>query len=239
MLVNFMAHPHPAIPLPELAFPPYRLSGVVYGALLNHAPALAALGEAVHAAPYKAPPAAPVLYQKPRNTLAAAGAAIAVPTGELELELGASLGIVIGRSACRVSEARANDYIAGYLAVGDLSLPHASVYRPSLRFRARDGFCPLGPAVTPREQLANPDALAVRVFIDGQLVQQTSTGERVRSVARLLADVTEFMTLSPGDILLLGTAHGAPRVSAGQASRIEIEGLAPLSNHYVAGEGAR
>ena len=59
--------------LPGLDVPPFRLSGVVYGTLLNHEPALAALGPATHQAPYKAPPKAPVLYLKPRNTLAACG----------------------------------------------------------------------------------------------------------------------------------------------------------------------
>ncbi len=221
---------------------PFALSGIVYGALLNHRPALDALGDAVNQPPYKAPPVAPVLYQKPRNTLAAHGAAIVVPVaddGVRELELGASMGIVISRTACRISVETALDHVAGYLAVADLCLPHDSFYRPSLRFRARDGFCPLGPAVTPREQIANPDAVGVQVFIDDQLVQQTTTGDRIRGVAQLLADITDFMTLSPGDVVLLGVAHGAPRVKPGQQSRIEIDGLAPLANRYVAGEGAR
>lgn len=221
---------------------PYQLSGIVYGALMNHRPSLAAIGDAVHDAPYKAPPVAPVLYQKPRNTLASHGAAIVVPAGddgERALALGASLGIVIGRTACRLSVDDALDHVAGYLTVGDLCLPHEAFYRPSLRFRARDGFCPLGPAVTARDQIKDPDALQVRVFIDDQLVQQTTTGDRVRGVAQLLVDVTEFMTLSPGDIVLLGVSHGAPRVKPGQQSRIEIDGLAPLVNHYAAEEAAR
>jgi len=221
---------------------PYQLSGIVYGALMNHRPSLAAIGDAVHDAPYKAPPVAPVLYQKPRNTLAAHGAAIVVPAGddgERALELGASLGIVIGHTACRLSADDALDHVAGYLTVGDLCLPHEVFYRPSLRFRARDGFCPLGPAVTARDQIKDPDALQVRVFIDDQLVQQTTTGDRVRGVAQLLVDVTEFMTLSPGDIVLLGVSHGAPRVKPGQQSRIEIDGLAPLVNHYAAEEATR
>ena len=62
-------------------FAPWRLSGQVIGVLLNHRPALAALGDAVHAPPYKAPPRAPVLYLKPRNTQVADGARVAVPVG--------------------------------------------------------------------------------------------------------------------------------------------------------------
>lgn len=222
----------------EFDVAPYRLSGVVYGTLLNHEPALAALGDTAHLPPYKAPPRAPVLYVKPRNTLAAHGDAVTVPADAPELEVGASLGIVIGRTACRVSEAEALDHVAGYTIVNDVSVPHESFYRPSIRFKARDDFCPIGPVLVPRAQLPNPDALTVRVSVDGELVHATTTGERRRPVARLLADVTEFMTLSPGDVLLLGVAAGAPRVRAGQQVRIEIEGLGQLDNHFIA-EGAQ
>ena len=196
----------------EFDVAPYRLSGVVYGVLLNHEPALAALGDAVQQAPYKAAPKAPVLYVKPANTLAADGDPVTVPTDAVELEVGAALGLVIGRPACRVSTEQALDHVAGYITVADISVPHDSFYRPSIRFKARDGFCPLGPAVTPRHAIDDPDALGVRVHVDGQLVHSTTTGERRRQAARLLADVTEFMTLQPGDVLMLGVSAGAPRV---------------------------
>lgn len=223
----------------RLAFdvPPYRLSGTVYGVLLNHRPALAALGATASAPPYKAPAQAPVLYVKPRNTLAGSGDAVAVPADAPELEAGASLGIVIGRTACRVSEADALAYVAGYTIVNDVSVPHASYYRPSIRFKARDGFCPIGPVVTAREAILDPDGLEVRIHVDGALAQRTTTGDRLRPVARLLADVTEFMTLSPGDVLMLGVSAGAPRVRAGQRVAIEIDGLGRLETRFVA-EGA-
>src|SRR5262245_58539136 len=106
----------------HLAFAPYRLSGTVYGVLLNHAPALAALGAQVNEAPYKAPPKAPVLYLKPRNTLAGPGSACEVPAGVPALQIGANLGIVIGRTACRVTERDALQFVAGYAIVDDLSV---------------------------------------------------------------------------------------------------------------------
>lgn len=212
---------------------PYRLSGVVYGTLLNHEVALQALGDTVHAAPYKTAPRAPVLYLKPRNTLASSGAAVTVPADAPELELGAALGIVIGQTACRVSPEQALQFVAGYTIVNDISVPHEVFYRPSIRFKARDGFCPVGPLVVPRAAIANPDGLNVRIYVDGELKQQTTTGQRLRNVARLLADVTEFMTLLPGDVLMLGVSAGAPRVRAGQQSRIVIEGIGELVNHFV------
>ena len=215
--------------------PPYRLSGSVYGVLLNHRTELQALGDAVNRPPYDAPPQAPVLYIKPRNTLAADGDAIALPLGVDELEVGASLGLVIGRPSCRLTESRALESVAGYLIVNDVSVPHLLYYRPSIAFKARDGFCPLGPCVVPRARIANPDALTIRVFIDGELRQTTTTSQLVRPVARLLAAVTEFMTLMPGDVLAVGVASPAPRIRVGERAAIEIEGLGRLENRIVAG----
>ena len=215
--------------------PPYRLSGTVYGALLNHHTALQALGDAIHRPPYDRAPQAPVLYLKPRNTLAADGAPVAVPPGVGELEIGASLGVVIGRPACRLSADRALEFVAGYLIVNDVSVPHLPYYRPSIPFKARDGFCPLGPRVVARAALSNPDALTIRVFIDGELRQTAVTAELVRPVAKLLADVTDFMTLLPGDVVAVGVASPAPRIRTGQQARIEIDGLGRLENPFMAG----
>jgi 5-oxopent-3-ene-1,2,5-tricarboxylate decarboxylase/2-hydroxyhepta-2,4-diene-1,7-dioate isomerase len=213
--------------------PPFQLSGAVYGALLNHRSALAALGESANRPPYGAPPVAPVLYIKPRNTLALPGEIVRIPAGTPELEVGASLGLVIARTACRVSASAALEYVAGYLIVADVSVPHASFHRPSIRFRARDGFCPLGPAVIARAAVANPDALGIRAFLDGALVHTASTADMIRPAARLLADVTEFMTLSPGDVLALGAAVPAPRVRSGETLRIEIDGMGSLDIPFM------
>lgn len=215
-------------------FAPWRLSGVVYGHLLNDPAALAALGDTVHAAPYKAPPSAPILYIKPRNTLAASGATVALPADAGAFEIGAALGIVIGRTACRVAEADALAHVAGWCLVADLSVPHGAFYRPSVRFKARDGSCLIGPAVVPREAVPDPDDLAIRVAVDGEVVHTARTAGMRRPVARLLRDVTEFMTLSPGDVLLLGVAAGAPRVSAGHGVSIEAAGLGRLEGRLVA-----
>ena len=236
------------IPQPRMPMSPWRLSGVVYGALLNHAPELAALGEAAHAAPYKSPPQAPVLQLRPRNTLAADGARVEVPADGVVV--GASLGLVIGRSACRVAAADALAHVAGYLVVADLSSPMTNPvgqhYRPTVRHRARDGFCVLGPEVVPAAALPSPDALVVQVLVDGQsaqtltqtltqpLTQTTDTAQRLRGVAQLLADVSDFMTLQSGDVLLMGASAGAPVARAGQAVEVRIAGMAGLRFELVA-----
>jgi 5-oxopent-3-ene-1,2,5-tricarboxylate decarboxylase/2-hydroxyhepta-2,4-diene-1,7-dioate isomerase len=209
------------------------MRGTVYGTLLNHRDALAALGDAVHAAPYKAAPKAPVLYIKPRNTWVADGGAVIVPADVPELEMGATLGLVIGRAACRVGTAEALAFVSGYVIVNDVSVPHASFYRPSLRFKVRDTFCPIGPIV-PIDAIGSPDALGIQVSIDGEVVHRASTAGLIRSAAQLLSDVSEFMTLVPGDVLSVGVAAGAPRARAGQRVSIWIEGLGRLQNPLVA-----
>jgi 5-oxopent-3-ene-1,2,5-tricarboxylate decarboxylase/2-hydroxyhepta-2,4-diene-1,7-dioate isomerase len=215
--------------------PPTR--GTVYGTLLNHLDALAALGDQVHAAPYKAPPKAPILYIKPRNTVIGHRVPVVVPADAIELEMGATLGVVIGRTASRVAKSEALAFVAGYTVVNDISVPHTSVYRPSLRFKCRDGFCPMGPAIVARQWVPDPDALGVTVTIDGRTVQRSSTAGLVRPVARLIADVTEFMTLYPGDVLTVGVATGAPRARAGQTVKVTIHGVGQLENSLVVGGG--
>jgi len=222
-----------AVSVEALAWEP-PTAGTVYGTLLNFKGALAALGDAVGKPPYKAPPNAPVLYIKPVNTWIGFGAPIPVPDGAPELEIGASLGVVIGRTACRVTAADALEHVAGYTVVNDVSVPHDSYYRPSIRLKCRDGFCPIGPWVIGRSRVANPDALALRVSIDGALRQKNTTANLIRPVARLLEAVTEFMTLSPGDVLMVGVPENAPRARAGQRIAIEIEGVGRLENPLVA-----
>lgn len=207
--------------------------GAVYGTLLNDRHALAALGEAANAPPYKAPPRAPILYVKPRNTLAGHRAHVIVPGSE-GVQVGASLGIVIGHTAARIMPRDAFDYIAGYTLVADLCVPHAGVYRPSVRFRARDNFCVIGPAVVARHLVSNPDDMAIRVDIEGRAPFHASTATCVRGVAQLLADVTDFMTLAPGDVLTLGVPHAAPIVHAGERATLTIGAWPPLDIAFVA-----
>ncbi|SMG57730.1 fumarylacetoacetate hydrolase family protein [Paraburkholderia susongensis] len=209
------------------------VNGAVYGTLLNDRAALDSLGDAVHAAPYKAPPQAPVLYLKPRNTFAGHRARIVVPDDALGVEVGASLGIVIGRTATRVSVGHAADYIAGYTLVGDLSVPHTNVYRPNVRLRARDGFCVVGPALVAARHVASPDALEIAVSLNDAKPFTANTASSVRNVAQLLADITDFMTLNAGDILTLGVRHGSPVAHIGDTATLSIGNLPSLVVSFV------
>jgi len=225
------------MPLPDVVFdtPPFRYSGRVYGVLHNDRAALDAIGAAVDAAPYKGAPRAPVLYVKPRNTLRGTDARVPVPSGG-ELEIGAGVGLVIGRSACAVLVDDAPTHVAGATIVVDLSVPHEHWYRPQIRAKARDASCILGTNVVPCDALGDIASRRVSVFVDGALVHERRHVDWVRPPARLLADVTDFMTLEPGDVLITGIAHGAPRVRAGQRVAIEVEGLGRVDLQTVAEE---
>ncbi len=216
-----------------LDFAPWRLSGTVISAPLNHAPLLDALGDAAHAAPYKAPPTAPVLAVRPRNTLAGEATPVIVPADPGSVQIGATLGVIIGRVVCRANLDEAMAAVAGYVVVNDLSLPLASHYRPAIRQKARDGFCVIGSTAVAAASSIDPDQLRIEVRIDGQLAQTGTTGQRVRGVAALIADITDFMTLNPGDLLLIGSLADSPMVQAGQRSTIRIESIGDLTTAYV------
>lgn len=213
--------------------------GNVYGTALNFRGALAALGEATGAAPYQAPPRAPILYLKPRNTRIGYGAAIPIPDQIEGVWVGATLGVVLGHTAYRLSANDAHEAIAGYTIVNDVTIPHDSYYRPALKQKCRDGFCPIGPWILERDQLGATDALAIRAYINGKLALENSTANLLRSIPQLIADVSAFMTLSAGDVLLVGLPENLPLARAGDRVAVEIEGLGRLENHLVAEAAAR
>ncbi|QHE52394.1 fumarylacetoacetate hydrolase family protein [Pontibacillus sp. HMF3514] len=206
------------------------IDGTIYGVLLNYKGAIEELGNQMYEPPHKQPPQAPILYIKPANTINASKRAVPMPIGENQLEVGASLGIVIGKTACNVTEANAMDYVQGYTIANDISIPHESVYRPAVKHKARDGFCPVGPWVVEKESIKNPDECKLQVYVNGELRQENSTTNLVRSIPKLIQDITEFMTLNEGDLLLTGVPENAPIVEIGDHVKISVEGIGVLEN---------
>jgi 5-oxopent-3-ene-1,2,5-tricarboxylate decarboxylase / 2-hydroxyhepta-2,4-diene-1,7-dioate isomerase len=184
----------------------------VYGVALNFRAELESMGHRLHQDPYKKPPVAPVLYLRPRNTWNTSGASIRLPADEKRLKMAGTLGVVIG---------------AGYVVVNDVSIPHESYYRPAVRQRCRDGFCVIGSEVT--DKLPNE----IRVSINGELRCRANTADLVRPIDRLIADISEFLTLQPGDILLIGEPPDAPLAKAGDKVRVEIDRLPAIQNEVV------
>lgn len=206
------------------------INGTVYGTLLNYKGELEKLGSQLNESPYKNPPVAPVLYIKPVNTLNCSNKSIPLPKDTQELQIGAALGIVFSKVTSKVSEERALDHVLGYTIVNDVSIPHESYFRPAIKQKARDGFCPIGPWIVQKEEITNPDNLDIKVFINGELRQQNSTANLVRPVAELISEISQFMTFNEGDTLLVGVPENQPLAQYLDQIRIEIEGIGSLEN---------
>jgi 5-oxopent-3-ene-1,2,5-tricarboxylate decarboxylase / 2-hydroxyhepta-2,4-diene-1,7-dioate isomerase len=164
-------------------------TGTVYGTLLNFKAELAALQPQMNQPPYKAPPQAPVLYVKPANTWSANGASIAVPARVAEVEIGATIAMVISHEQLR------------FVLMNDLSIPHSSFFRPPVKFKCLDGFLGIGSQTIETDK---PQDFILEVRVNGDLVQSLDFSQLIRPAAQLLADVSEFMTLHDGDVLMLG-----------------------------------
>lgn len=203
--------------------------GTVFGVLLNDHGALAAIGKSRDEAPIS-----PMLYVKPANTWIGHGATIPLAAGVGAIEAGASLAVVIGATASRVDPSRAEDCIFGYTIANDIGEPHTGLTMPSLRQRCRDGYCAIGPWIVARHEMPPIDTLAIRVLINGGLACERRLSDLVRSPARLVADVSSFITLCAGDVLLTGIAPGAPVARVGDRVRIEIDGIGALENPVAA-----
>jgi 5-oxopent-3-ene-1,2,5-tricarboxylate decarboxylase / 2-hydroxyhepta-2,4-diene-1,7-dioate isomerase len=216
---------------------PVTSAGTVYGVLLNSKDEWAAWAPQMAEPPYKAPPKAPVLYVKTVNTWSACGNAICLPYRAPKVEIGASLAMVIGTAAQHVTAAEALAHVAGYVLVNDLSLPHASFYRPPVKYKNLDGFLGIGPKLATPAEVGDPAGVRLEVRIDGILAQTVDCARMLRPAARLIADVSEFMTLHRGDVLLLGLGVNRPLAHEGQRVDIHAPGipaLGTLSNPLIA-----
>jgi 5-oxopent-3-ene-1,2,5-tricarboxylate decarboxylase/2-hydroxyhepta-2,4-diene-1,7-dioate isomerase len=209
------------------------VDGSVYGVVLNFRADIDALGDALRQPPYLAPPRAPVLYVKPANTWSADGDDIPLPAGAELVQVAATLALVIGRVACRVDASRALAHVASVRVVNDVTLPHASVYRPAIRERCRDGFCPMGGPVAVTDLAALLARARFRTRINGAVQQDTGAEMMVRAPASLLAAVSDFMTLLPGDLLLLGAPRQSPTARAGDVVTVEVDEVGSLENRIV------
>jgi len=214
------------------------IDGVVYGVVLNDHASIERMGAALDDAPYKGAPKAPVLYIKPSGTLVGSGTTVRLPQGATAVEIGATVGVVFAAGAARLAPDAVLAAIAGYVVVADLSLPHSSYYRPAIREKCFDGACPVGSELVAPAQVGALADVELRTFVNGELVQRRELADLVRDVPRLVADVSEFMTLRQGDALLVGVTWQAPQARPGDVVRVEAERIGAVEFQIAAGEGA-
>jgi 2-keto-4-pentenoate hydratase/2-oxohepta-3-ene-1,7-dioic acid hydratase in catechol pathway len=183
-------------------------------------------------------PRAPLLFAKWPNTLIGNGDAIVLPDEAAEVDYEAELGVVIATAAKHVTEARALDHVEGYICLNDVSARDLQFADGQwTRGKSPDTFCPVGPRLVPREEIPDPQQLAIRCILNGQTMQDSSTAQMIFSVAEIIAYVSRVITLEPGDLIATGTPAGVgvfrdPKVllKDGDEVSVEIDGLGTLTN---------
>lgn len=205
------------------------ISGTAYGVVLNDQVQLDALRGEFLEAPYKAPPSEPVLYIKSRNCFAFGNATVRVPQRFDALEAAATVGLLFSRDVSRISSvAEGRGAIGAACLALDVCVPHSSYYRPPVTQRCRDGFLPLGAFGTPTALSSD-----IVTCIDGREVHRWSIVRLARSIDALLKDISSFMTLRAGDLLLVGLPGDAPQVRANQHLMVQGAGLPALSVEFA------
>jgi len=199
------------------------ITGTIYGVILNDIAERISLAAAFEGKPYLSPPKAPVLYVKPRGCATTGDTSVALPQGIAELNAASTIALLFERDARMVAESEAWATIGAASLAVDLSVPQGDYYRPAIAQRCRDGFLPLGRLASP----SLPDTIVT--IIDGVEAHRWSTERLVRPAAQLISDLSSFMTLRAGDLLLVGLPGDAPRVRAGQSIRVEAQGLPALT----------
>jgi 2,4-didehydro-3-deoxy-L-rhamnonate hydrolase len=188
-------------------------------------------------------PAAPLLFAKWPNTLIGQGEPIMIPPITKQVDYEAELGVVIGERVRRASVENALEAVAGFLCLNDVSARDLQFSDGQwVRGKSLDTFCPVGPELVPAAEVADPQALAIRAVVSGEVLQDSHTSNMIFSVAEIVAHVSRAITLEPGDLIATGTPAGVgafrdPPVwlEPGDEVTIEIEGLGALTNPVRAG----
>ena len=200
--------------------PPCQPSKIVCVGL-NYADHAAELG--------REPPGRPRLFFKPPNTVASHQTTITLPTDKERIDYEAELAVVIGRQCRNVREREAMDVVEGFTCMNDLSnRDDQELEQNYVRSKAFDGAAPIGPVVATADEV--PGDAFVRTRIDGSLKQDGTIADFIFSVPELIAEITRYITLEPGDVVATGTPKGVGPLADGDRIEIEIEGIGTLEH---------
>jgi acylpyruvate hydrolase len=155
------------------------------------------------------PPAQPTFFAKFRNALAPADATVALPAASEKVDYEAEVAFVLGRRCKDVDPAEALDAVAGYMLFNDLSARDVQFATPQwMPGKVFDGSAPCGPALVTPDEAGPPDGISFTLDLNGERMQEASTSDLIFSVAELVATLSRWMTLEPGDIVSTGTPSG-------------------------------
>lgn len=183
------------------------------------------------------PPSQPLVFLKGPNTFIGHRGQTKRPTDATFMHYECELTAVIGKTARRVREEDAFEYIAGYTVANDYAIRDylENYYRPNLRVKNRDTCTPIGPWLVDAGDVPDPMNLNLRTLVNGKVTQEGNTRDMIFTVPWLIAYLSAFMTLSPGDLILTGTPVGAVNVNVGDEVVTEIEGVGRLVNFVIDG----
>ena len=174
-------------------------------------------------------PDRPMLFLKAPNAVASHGKHLTLPSGKERIDYEAELGVVIGEQCKNVSESGAMDVVAGYTCVNDISNRDDQRQEQNwVRGKAFDNACPIGPLVATPEHV--PEDASIELRLNGETKQSSSREHLIFSVPELIAEITSYMTLEPGDIIATGTPEGVGPMEDGDEVEVEIEGIGTLKH---------
>lgn len=192
-------------------------------------------------------PDRPYLFPKFGESVRASGDTIVLPHNSQKVDFEAELAVVMGKRARLVSSDSALEYVAGYCCANDLTARDFQNETASwLPGKCCDGFTPVGPYLVTSDEIQNPNALHVRAVVNGEVRQDFCTSDMIRSVSELIAGISRYFTLNPGDILLTGTSVGhimldpedkRKWLAPGDVVEVEIDGLGRLVNCFKEEDG--
>ena len=186
----------------------------------------------------------PYMFLKLQDTVIGPGDDIVKPPETAKLDWEVELGVVIGRQARRIGVAQALDYVAGYTVVNDVSARDLNS-RTDYPFKfdwfqgkSWDTFAPLGPWIVPAWLIADPQALNLKLTVNGEVMQEDSTAHMIWNVREQVSYLSQILTLRPGDVIATGTPTGvgmARGVFLKHGDHVEatVEGIGTLSNRVV------
>ncbi len=189
-------------------------------------------------------PAEPILFSKYATALIGHGAEIVIPSVSQQVDYEAELVIVVGRGGRHIPRDRAMEHVAGYAVGHDVSARDWQTGKPGKQWMAGktfDTFAPIGPHLVSADEVPDPHALGIRLRLNGQTMQDSSTAQLIFKVDEIIAYLSQVFTLEPGDLIFTGTPPGVgmarkPPVwlKPGDVVEVEIDGLGTLRNPVVA-----
>ena len=189
-------------------------------------------------------PTEPVLFMKATSAISGPNDDIQIPRGSTQTDWEVELGVVIGERAKYVSEADALNYVAGYCVSNDVSERSFQKERGGqwTKGKSCDTFGPLGPWLVTKDEVPDPQNLALWLEVDGKRRQNGSTSTMIFGVKKLVSYLSQFMTLHPGDVISTGTPSGVGMgckppefLRPGQTVRLSVEGLGEQQQRTVQG----